>query len=305
MRKIKSLLSTCLGILCFVACFDTITATDDPAIAGPSHKRVRTTGKESSDMTELNKKAILLKSLHVKGDPLILYNAWDAGSAKIIEKSGAKAIGTSSWSVATANGYDDGEKIPLEMILTTIDRITKSVNVPVTLDFEGGYADTLKTLKDNIKSVLMRGIVGINFEDQIVGGTELLSISTQCDRIRAIREAADEFSIPLFINARSDVFFKSNASTHDESLLEEAIKRAKSYAEAGADGFFVPGLRNLEFITRLCSSSPIPVNIMVDDSKLLSSLAELGVARISYGPFSYISLMKTLEETATQVYSKA
>lgn len=107
----------------------------------------------------------------------------------------------------------------------------------------------------------------------------------------------------MFINARCDVFFTADSSTHNENLLEETIRRAKSYAEAGADGFFAPGLHNPDLIKRLCAASPIPVNIMVNDTPSSMSLAGLGVARISYGPFSYIPLMAALRESAAKVYS--
>lgn len=307
MQKGKSyLLMKCLGIFFLFVCFSMVMASDPSTDPSLSHKRSRTTKMELQDMTELNRKADLLKSLHVKGDPLVLYNAWDAGSAKAIRKSGAKAIATSSWSVAAAQGYEDGEQVPLDAVLTNIERIVSvSGDVPVTLDFEGGYTGALGELRKNIRSVIEAGVVGINFEDQVVGGTDLYSINEQCDRIRAIREEASSLSIPLFINARSDVFFKSDASTHNESQLAEAITRARSYAEAGADGFFVPGLNNPDYIKRLCEASPIPVNIMVNDSGSLLSLAELGVARISYGPFSYIPLMTALEQAAAKVYAKA
>src|SRR4029078_6779392 len=118
-------------------------------------------------------KAEWFKSLHVKGTPVILFNIWDAGSARTLEQAGAKAIATGSWSVAAAHGFDDGETIPLELVLANIKRIVDSVAVPVTLDFETGYATELSALKENIRNVITAGAVGINFEDRIIGADDL------------------------------------------------------------------------------------------------------------------------------------
>jgi len=189
-------------------------------------------------------KAEAFKSLHVKGSPVILYNIWDAGSARTLEQAGAKAIATGSWSVAAAYGFDDGEKIPLELVLANIKRIVDSVALPVTLDFETGYATDLPGLKENIRNVIAAGAVGINFEDRIMGGRDLQTIEDQSARVKAIREAAEDTSIPFFINARTDVFLKTYPAQHNEGELEEALRRAEAYAEAGASGLFAPGLRD-------------------------------------------------------------
>ena len=193
-------------------------------------------------------KAEAFKSLHVKGTPVILYNIWDAGSARTLEQAGAKAIATGSWSVAAAHGFDDGEAIPLDLVLTNIKRIVESVALPVTLDFETGYSTDLAGLKENIRNVIAAGAIGINFEDRIMGGRELQTIEDQSARVKAIREAADETSISLFINARTDVFLKTYPAQHNEGELEEALRRADAYAEAGASGLFAPGLRDPELI---------------------------------------------------------
>src|SRR5882762_7830749 len=171
-------------------------------------------------MTTQKERADNFRDLHVKGTPLILFNIWDAGSAKAIEEAGAKAIATGSWSVAAANGFDDGEKLPLDFALANLERIVVSVDAPVTIDLEGGYARGKSELKENIKKVIAAGAVGINFEDQIVGGEGLYTIEDQCARIEAIREAVEQTLIPLFINARTDVFLKTYPTKHDESQLD-------------------------------------------------------------------------------------
>lgn len=237
--------------------------------------------------------------LHRKHEPLILFNVWDAGSAKAVAESGAKAIATGSWSVAEAHGFRDGEALPLDLAIANIERIVKAVNLPVTLDFEGGYAIEPDDLKNSVGRVIAAGAVGINFEDQVVGGEGYYDVDTQSERINAVRAAADRSGVPLFINARADLFLKSEPSQHDETMLEEAIARSKAYAHAGGSGFFAPGLRDEDLIRRLCAECPLPVNIlMYPDAPGATALAACGVARISHGPFPYIQAMEALTEDA-------
>ncbi|MBA3817234.1 MAG: isocitrate lyase/phosphoenolpyruvate mutase family protein, partial [Parachlamydiaceae bacterium] len=150
--------------------------------------------------------------------------------------------------------------------------------------------------KKSIRKVIEAGAVGINFEDQVIDGKELYSIEDQCARIKAIRQEAEHLSVPIFINARTDIFLKSDSINHNDDLLKEALKRAFAYAEAGANGFFAPGLKNIKYIKKLCKLLHIPLNIMVlPDTPSLKQLAELGVARISYGPDPYCQAMEALK----------
>jgi 2-methylisocitrate lyase-like PEP mutase family enzyme len=251
-------------------------------------------------------KAETFRSLHVKGSPVILFNIWDPGSARTLEQAGAKAIATGSWSVAAAHGFDDGESIPLDLVLANIKHIVDSVAVPVTLDFETGYATDLQGLKDNIRNVIAAGAIGINFEDRIMGGEGLQTIADQSARIKAIREAADETGVPLYINARTDVFLETYPAKHDEGQLEEALQRATAYAEAGASGLFAPGLRDPELIEKLCDRTPLPVNILVlPDTPPTKEMAQLGVARISYGAAPYRQMVQALTEAAKKALANA
>ena len=254
-------------------------------------------------MTIQKEKAEIFNALHIKGVTVILFNIWDAGSAKAVAESGAKAIATGSHSVAAANGFDDGELLSLDFAIDNIARIVKAVDVPVTLDFEGGYATDLGTLKANTRRVLDAGAVGINFEDQIVGGEGLYSVDQQSKRIAAIREVADEAGVPLFINARTDVFLKTYPAEHTGEQLEEVVQRALAYQQAGASGLFAPGLRDPEMIRELCDRSPLPVNIMVlPDTPSNEEMGKLGVARISYGPGPYRQMIASLKSAASAVY---
>ncbi|MGU3576673.1 isocitrate lyase/phosphoenolpyruvate mutase family protein [Brucellaceae bacterium C25G] len=254
-------------------------------------------------MTSLIENADYFKSLHKPYDPLFLYNIWDAGSAKAVISAGAKAIATSSWSVAAAQGYDDGEELPLEDMLNIAERIARSVKLPLTVDFEGGYAIGPEKVAQNVEKLLKRGVVGFNFEDQIVDGEGLYSIDEQVERIGAARRAANALGIPAFINARTDVFLKAENVNAHAGLVEEALAREKAYALVGADGFFVPGLTDKTLIKQICASVTLPVNIMVaGDPDLVRELSQLGVSRVSLGPVPYIDLFATMEKQARRFF---
>jgi 2-methylisocitrate lyase-like PEP mutase family enzyme len=246
-------------------------------------------------------KAKLFAKLHVKGSPVILYNAWDAGSAKTIVEAGAQAIATSSRSVAAAQGYEDGEDLPMSFVEQIAGRITASVDVPVTIDFEGGYSEDEAKLGANVSCMLDLGIVGINFEDRVVKGKGVYSTEQQSRRIAAIRKAAGKKGIELFINARTDLFLGQRPD-HVKSV-DEALERANAYAEAGASGFFIPGLQQAALIRRIAENSAIPVNVMVMDGVSNNKrLAEMGVSRISYGPIPYADAMEALKKSAECVH---
>lgn len=233
-------------------------------------------------------------ALHIAGDPLILYNIWDAGGAKALSDAGATAIATGSWSLAAAQGYADGEQIPLAFLLQIISRISSAVTLPLTVDFEGGYATEHDELTKNIKQIISAGAVGINFEDQVIGGEGIHKISDQAARIKTIRQAAENTDLPLFINARTDIFLQSDPSQH-AVLLESAIERCIAYAEAGANGFFIPGLTQPDLIAEVCSAASLPVNLMMmGDMPPIRELAQLGIARVSLGPAPYIDALKHL-----------
>lgn len=250
-------------------------------------------------MTSQIDKARLFKSLHVPLDPVILYNIWDPGSAKSVARAGAKAIATGSWSVAAAHGYKDGEALPLDDALEVFARITASVDLPVTIDFEGGYAVDPQTVGQNVRRLLALGVVGLNFEDQIVNGAGLYSIMEQSARLRAVRQAADALGIPAFINARTDVFLKAAPDALSGTLLDDAVARCAAYADAGADGFFVPGLTDKALIKQICEASALPINVMMTKNLAeFRDIAALGVARISFGPAPYITLSSLLEQEA-------
>jgi len=236
-------------------------------------------------MTLQQDQAEYFRTLHVSGKPVVLFNIWDAGSTKAVTASGAKALATGSAPVAMAQGYDDGEIIPLVQALQNIQRIIASTDLPVTMDLEGCYGADPEIVADTVSQAMSKGIVGFNFEDQIVGTAD----------------AASENGINGFINARTDIFLKAKPETHNKAMLDKAIERAAAYEQAGADGFFAPGLADEKLIATLCSKVNLPVNILaLPNVPANSILAKAGVARISYGPVPYRQMMKSLQAAASE-----
>ena len=253
-------------------------------------------------MGEHRDKSDAFHALHAGKSPLVLFNAWDAGSARIIAANGARAIATGSWSVAASHGADDGEAFPIALVLANLRRIVAAVDLPVTLDFEGGYARDTDGLAANVGAVIDAGAIGINFEDQVVGGHGVHEIAAQARRIGAVRQAAERRNVRLFINARTDLFLQT--TVHDEALVDAAIERARAYAQAGASGVFVPGLVDETLIARCCAGSPVPVNIMMSaKAPAPGRLAALGVARLSHGPGPYRIAMHALGEAARAAHA--
>ncbi len=255
-------------------------------------------------MTSQKDQAELFRSLHVSGNPIVLFNIWDAGSAKAVAASGAKALATGSAPVAMAQGYDDGENIPLTHALQNVERIIATTDLPVSMDLEGGYGADPKTVGETVSQAMSKGIVGFNFEDQVVGTADLYPIDVQSQRVAAARTAASENGVHGFVNARTDIFLKAKPDTHNNSMLDEAIERAAAYEQAGADGFFAPGLADEALIKTLCKEVKLPVNIIaLPHVPPNNVLAAAGVARISYGPVPYRQMMKSLEAAASDALS--
>ncbi len=238
-------------------------------------------------------------ALHVPGAPLVLVNVWDAGSAKAVAAAGAKAIATGSASVAAANGFSDAEALPLDLALGNARRIVAAVDLPISIDFEGGYAVAPDALASNVALLAATGVIGCNFEDQVIGGSGMHAPEVQAARIAAIRATTGP---DFFINARTDIFLQASRETHDSAKVDDAIARAHTYAAAGANGFFVPGLVDLELLAHMCRESPLPVNFLAfPDGPDAAAVAAAGVARISHGPFPFRAAMRAVEDAARAV----
>ncbi|MET0310053.1 MAG: isocitrate lyase/phosphoenolpyruvate mutase family protein [Sphingomonas sp.] len=242
-------------------------------------------------------------ALHVAGDPVILFNVWDAGSAIVAEKAGARAIATGSASVATAHGVDDAEGLELDLALANAARVVASTTLPVSIDFEGAYSEHVERAASNVARLAATGAIGCNFEDQIVGSDPrtMHDVEDQVARIAAIRW---ETGPAFFLNARTDIFLIARPDTHDDAMVDAAIARANAYAEAGASGFFVPGLADLRLLERVCKAVPLPVNFMAfPGAPSAQAVAATGVARISHGPFPHMLALKAFEDAARAAFT--
>ncbi|MEO8176556.1 MAG: isocitrate lyase/phosphoenolpyruvate mutase family protein [Sphingomicrobium sp.] len=235
-------------------------------------------------------------ALHVPGNPVVLYNIWDVASAQAVIRAGAAALATGSHPVADANGWPDGEQVPIAFALGNAERIAGAVEVPLTVDFESAYSVDPGAAGANVARLAATGAIGCNFEDQVIGGDGLHPLKEQAKRIEAIHLAVgDQF----FINARTDLYLKTQ--TYDNALVDQAIERGKAFADAGASGFFVPRLADPRQIERIVRDVPLPLNVIAFPGAPDKAVwASAGVARISHGPFPHRALMVKLEEMARE-----
>ena len=233
-------------------------------------------------------------ALHVAGDPVVLYNIWDPGSAIAVAAAGAKALATGSHPVGDASGYGDAHKVPLPYVLDNARRIIKAVDLPLSVDFEGAYSVDPDEGAANVAALKATGAVGCNFEDQVVGGEGINPLELQVRRIAAIRAAVGS---DFFLNARTDLLIK--AAAIDDAAIDQVIARGKAFADAGASGFFVPRIADPRHIERVVKAVPLPLNAIAFPGAPAKALwAMAGVARISHGPFPHKALMKQLEDNA-------
>lgn len=245
-------------------------------------------------------KARAFHDLHRRGNPLILFNVWDPGSALAVASAGAQALATGSWSVANAFGFSDGEQMPFDLVLANLERIVRAVALPLSADLEMGYGTTPADVSKSIGAALARGVVGFNIEDGLVAGG-LRSIGEQVERIEAACKTSDAVGVPTFLNARIDVFLQSNPSVH-RAQMSAAVERMQAFAGAGANGIFLPGLTDLALIEEACATTTLPVNVMsVAATPPVAALTKAGVSRVSHGPGPYAIAMKAIETAARDV----
>ncbi|MFC0590630.1 isocitrate lyase/phosphoenolpyruvate mutase family protein [Novosphingobium aquiterrae] len=225
----------------------------------------------------MNAKVEAFRALHVPGDPLVLFNIWDAGSAKAVADAGAKAIATGSYGVAEAQGFKDGETFPLDRALDVVAGVLRVTDLPVTFDMESGYGDTPEAVGRSVARALEAGAAGINMEDRMPSETALVPLAEQAARLKAAAETG------IFVNARCDLFRGQPPESHG-ALVSAVLERARAYADAGASGLFVPFTTDLSALGAICDGSPLPVNIIWNPAfRDRAQLAELGAARISHG----------------------
>jgi 2-methylisocitrate lyase-like PEP mutase family enzyme len=254
------------------------------------------------DRDALRDKAEALRALHVRGRPLVLLNAWDAASAAVIARAGARAIATTSAGAANNLGYADGQHVTRSQMLATVAPIASAVDLPVTADMEAGYGDTPEDAAATTLGVLEAGAVGLNLEDTCDEGTEpLLSIERFVAKIAAVKAVAAETGVPIVLNARTDIFI--GAVGDPGTRLDRAVERGRAYLEAGADCVFVPAVADPGVIAALVEGIGGPVSVLAGPgSPTIAELAVLGVARISVGSGAHRAALALARRIANEAY---
>src|SRR5580765_3063931 len=235
------------------------------------------------DMRVQAEKAEQFRKLHRGPRILVLPNAWDVASARILEGLGYPAIATTSAGIAFSLGYPDGQRVSREQMLEVVARIAHSVRVPVTADMEAGYGTTVKDMRETAKALIAAGAIGMNLED-VTGEDESshVNMALQVEKIRAIRETASSLGVPLVLNARTDIYLMPIGPT--ETRFDRTVERLRAYRRAGADCLFAPNVQDRETIAKLVRALEAPLNILLTPGcPSLPELEKLGVARASTG----------------------
>jgi 2-methylisocitrate lyase-like PEP mutase family enzyme len=222
-------------------------------------------------------KADAFRAMHRSQQILLLPNAWDVASARVVQQAGFGAVATTSAGIAFTLGYPDGQRISREQMLAVVGRIATAVKVPVTADVEAGYGDRPEDAARTARDVIAAGAVGMNLEDASGDRQHpLLDLALQVERVKAVRE------LPIVLNARTDVYLLEVGAP--EKRYDEALRRLAAFRDAGADCVFVPGLRDAAIIGRLVKDLKCPLNILAGPgSPPVPELQKLGVARVSLG----------------------
>ncbi|MBT2869716.1 isocitrate lyase/phosphoenolpyruvate mutase family protein [Chromobacterium violaceum] len=249
-------------------------------------------------------RARTFRRLHQDERPLLLPTVWDALSARVFEQAGFPALATSSAAVAWSLGYRDGGELPREALLAAVARISRVLQAPLSVDLEDGFGDTPAAVAETVAAVIRAGAVGVNLEDgryDAAGRFSLRGADEMRARLQAARAAAAALEVPIFINARSDLFLHGEGPA--EARFDETLARARLYLDSGADGVFPIGLTDPALLARLCGAVPAPVNAAaMPGLPGLSELAALGVARVSTAIGPALVAMQALKQTAAALH---
>jgi len=251
-------------------------------------------------MVSQAEKAEAFRALHQRPGVLVLPNAWDVPSARVFEEAGFPAVATSSAGIMVSNGYPDGEEMPRRELLAVVARIAERVSIPVSADVVAGYGRSAREVGATIEKAVKAGAVGVNIEDLNPYREGLFRLEAQLRRLEAVRNAAARTAVPLVVNARTDAF--RHAPGDEPARLQEAIRRAVAYRDAGADCVYPMGLTDAASIATFVEALRCPVNVMV--RKGLPSLAELeklGVKRVSFGPTASYAALGLLKRASRDV----
>jgi 2-methylisocitrate lyase-like PEP mutase family enzyme len=231
--------------------------------------------------------------LHYNETPVLIGNVWDVTSARVFERCGYKAIATSSAAVARSWGYEDGENIPFDLLLKVVERIMANINIPLSVDMEGGYSRDISKIIQNIEKLYELGVVGFNIEDSVKGEKPYMQSMDDFQKIiSSITNHLERKNIKMFLNARTDAYVRKLPSP-----LTETIKRIKAYESAGACGIFVPLLSDKNEIKEVVTATALPVNVFITPQlPTFKELTELGVKRISMASSAHGAIIKSLEK---------
>lgn len=237
-------------------------------------------------------RALLLRSLHVPGDPLIVTNIWDAATAQTVAAvPGVKALATASHAISAARGTHDGEGLTVDQALDAAGVIIRAVDLPVSVDFERGYATDPAGVAANVQRLAEAGAAGLNIEDS-VSGDAMRPLAEQLERLAGVMAGADAAGVPMALNARVDALRRGED-------FAAAVERANAYLAAGATSVFVLGLDSAEDVSRAVAEIDGPVAVIAWNGYLpLAQLADLGVARVSVGPGAQALTLKHLAAAA-------
>jgi 2-methylisocitrate lyase-like PEP mutase family enzyme len=242
------------------------------------------------------------KAMHQQSTPLLIGNAWDVASAHAVKQAGYLAVGTSSAAIASMFGYADGEGLSFAELQQLVTRMAAACDVPLSVDMEAGYADEPEQVAANLHALATLGVVGVNLEDSLVrrGKRHLLDAEVFAARLAVITAKLAMAGTEMFLNVRTDTFLLG-----DNDAQAETIRRGQLYADAGADGLFVPCVIQTRDIAAIVEAVPLPLNVMcMPELPAFDRLAELGVKRISMGNFVYsqlqLQLVQTLQAIRTQ-----
>lgn len=255
------------------------------------------------DIALQRQKAEKLRTLHHAAQILVLVNVWDVVSARVVEAAGATAIATSSAAVAFTLGYPDGEKISRQEMLMVAARIANAVSLPVTVDLEAGYSDSLPEIDRLAQELIAAGGVGLNLEDGDEDRRSLRPLELQLQKIRTIRTTSNRIGIPLVINARTDVYLLQIGEPG--TRFGEAVRRGRAFLEAGADCVFVPGIYDRDIIAELVKEIGGPINILAGPgAPSAPELEKIGVARLSTGSGAHRAVLSLFKQIAEEALSK-
>jgi 2-methylisocitrate lyase-like PEP mutase family enzyme len=248
-------------------------------------------------------KAEQFRKLHHGPRMLLLANAWDVASARILEEAGHAAIATTSAGIAYSLGYADGQRISRDEMLSMVARIARAVRVPVTADLEAGYGTTFKAMAETVTAAIEAGAIGMNLEDITEDERSLVELPLQIEKIQAIRNTAATVGVPLVLNARTDIYLAAIGPA--ETRFERTVERLRAYAKAGADCVFAPGLTDLDTIAKLVKVVATPLNILaLPACPPTADLERAGVARVSTGSGIMRAAMGLTQRIAKEIITE-